>query len=81
MTLFFFITLSIVKGYAKFWDKIGFRREKLEGYEQILTGDLAGKKLNVTEWKEELVKYVLDMLINKTFLLIRKRESRRLWSE
>ena len=46
------------KGYAKFWDKIGFRREKLEGYEQILTGDLAGKKMSVAEWKEELIKYV-----------------------
>ncbi|GFR73829.1 polycystic kidney disease 2-like 1 protein [Elysia marginata] len=56
----FIMSDYIKQGYAKFWDKIGFRREKLEGYEQILTGDLAGKKMNVTEWKEELVKNGFD---------------------
>ncbi|RUS85640.1 hypothetical protein EGW08_006586 [Elysia chlorotica] len=56
----FIMSDYIKQGYAKFWDKIGFRREKLEGYEQILTGELAGKKMNVTAWKEELVKNGFD---------------------
>ncbi|GFN78424.1 polycystin-2, partial [Plakobranchus ocellatus] len=56
-----FIMADYIKqGYAKFRDKFGFRREKLEGYEQILAGDLADKKMTVSEWKEELQKTGFD---------------------
>ncbi|XP_059178579.1 polycystin-2-like protein 1 [Physella acuta] len=52
----FIMSDYIKQGYQKLFSRFGGKKEKIEGYEKILTGELSGKTMHFEEWKKELIK-------------------------